>query len=66
MSIMLYVGSGYSDGLLASGRDLDFVRKLMQVLGLAGSVVFLLLVPLANSGVVALVFTCSGETRNPG
>jgi ACS family sodium-dependent inorganic phosphate cotransporter len=59
MSTMLYVGSAYSDGMLARGRDLDFVRKLMQVLGLAGAMVFLLLVPLADSGLMALVFTCS-------
>ena len=58
MSLMLYVASGYSDGLLARGRDLDFVRKLMQVIGLGGAMVFLALIPLAASPAMALFATC--------
>jgi ACS family sodium-dependent inorganic phosphate cotransporter len=58
MSLMLYVASGFSDGLLAKGRALDFVRKSMQVAGLAGSMVFLLLIPLADSALMALLATC--------
>ena len=58
MSVMLYVAGGYSDGLLARGRDLDFVRKLMQVIGLGGSMLFLALIPLANSPTMALLATC--------
>ena len=58
MSLMLYVAAGYSDGLLARGRDLDFVRKLMQVIGLGGAMVFLALIPLAESPTTALLATC--------
>jgi ACS family sodium-dependent inorganic phosphate cotransporter len=58
MSLMLYVASGYSDGLLARGRDLDFVRKLMQVIGLGGAMVFLALIPFAASPAMALFATC--------
>jgi ACS family sodium-dependent inorganic phosphate cotransporter len=59
MSLMLYVASAYGDGLLARGRDLDFVRKLMQVIGLGGSMVFLALIPLAGTPVLALLATCA-------
>jgi ACS family sodium-dependent inorganic phosphate cotransporter len=58
MSLMLYVASGFSDGLLARGRTIDFVRKSMQVAGLAGSMVFLVLIPLADSALMALLATC--------
>jgi ACS family sodium-dependent inorganic phosphate cotransporter len=58
MSLMLYVASGFSDGLLSRGRDLDFVRKLMQCIGLGGAMAFLLLIPLATSATMALVATC--------
>ena len=58
MSAMLYAASAYSDGMLTRGKDLDFVRKFMQVLGLGGAMVFLLLVPLADSRTMALIVTC--------
>ncbi|MFK8047040.1 MAG: MFS transporter [Halioglobus sp.] len=58
MSAMLYVASGFSDGLLRKGRDIDFVRKLMQTTGLLGACVFLFLIPFASSAGFALVATC--------
>ena len=58
MSVMLYVASGFSDGLLRKGRDIDFVRKLMQATGLLGACCFLLLIPFASSAAMALVATC--------
>ena len=58
MSVMLYVASGFSDGLLRKGRDIDFVRKLMQTTGLLGACSFLLLIPFANSAGMALMATC--------
>ena len=58
MSIMLYAASGFSDGLLRRGRDVDWVRKLMQTIGLVGACIFLLLIPFANSAVIALAATC--------
>jgi ACS family sodium-dependent inorganic phosphate cotransporter len=58
MSLMLYVASGWSDGMLAGGSDIDAVRKRMQVLGLGGALLFLLLIPMAGSTAVALLITC--------
>jgi ACS family sodium-dependent inorganic phosphate cotransporter len=58
MSLMLYVAGPYSDGLLRRGKDIDFVRKLMQVIGLGGSMIFLALVPLATNATMALLATC--------
>jgi ACS family sodium-dependent inorganic phosphate cotransporter len=58
MSLMLYVASGWSDGMIAGGRDIDTVRKRMQVLGLGGALLFLLLIPMAESTAVALLITC--------
>mgnify|MGYP001059080543 CR=1 FL=1 len=58
MSLVLYIASGYADGLLIRGKTIDFVRKLMQVAGLAGSMVFLALIPLADSALMALLATC--------
>ena len=59
MSLMLYVASSYSDGLSKKGKDIDFVRRLMQVLGLGGAMAFLLLVPFADSSTLALAVTCA-------
>jgi MFS transporter, ACS family, solute carrier family 17 (sodium-dependent inorganic phosphate cotransporter), other len=57
MSLMLYVASARADGLLAGGKSIDFVRKLFQVMGLGGAMVFLLLIPLADTAMLALVAT---------
>jgi ACS family sodium-dependent inorganic phosphate cotransporter len=58
MSLMLYVASAWSDGLISGGRNIDFVRKLMQVIGLGGAMIFLALIPFANSALMALLATC--------
>ena len=58
MSLMLYVASAWSDSLLVKGRDIGGVRKLMQVIGLGGAMVFLMLVPFANTSLAALVAIC--------
>ena len=57
MSLMLYVASAQADGLLAIGKNIDFVRKLFQVIGLGGAMIFLLLIPLADTAMLALVAT---------
>lgn len=44
--------------MISGGRDATFVRKLMQTIGLVASTVFLLLVPGADSAVIAVVLTC--------
>ena len=59
MSAMLYVAAGLADGMLTRGRDIDAVRKLMQVLGLGGSMLFLALVPFADSVTMAIAATCA-------
>jgi ACS family sodium-dependent inorganic phosphate cotransporter len=59
MSAMLYVAAGLADGMLTRGRDIDAVRKLMQVLGLGGSMLFLALVPFAGSVTMAIAATCA-------
>jgi ACS family sodium-dependent inorganic phosphate cotransporter len=59
MSLMLYVASAWSDGLISGGRNIDFVRKLMQVIGLGGAMIFLALIPFANSALMALLATSS-------
>ena len=58
MSLMLYVASAQADGLLGRGRSIDFVRKLMQVIGMVGAMIFLLLIPLADTAMLALAATC--------
>jgi nitrate/nitrite transporter NarK len=58
MSLMLYVAAARADGLLSGGRSIDFVRKLMQVCGLGGAMVFLLMIPYADTAMLALVATC--------
>lgn len=58
MSLMLYVAAARADGLLGRGRSIDYVRKLMQVCGLGGAMVFLLMIPYADTAMLALVATC--------
>ncbi|MBT8078209.1 MAG: MFS transporter, partial [Gammaproteobacteria bacterium] len=58
MSAMLYVASWRADGMIRLGRDVTYVRKLMQSIGLLGSTVFLLLVPFAGSALTAVTLTC--------
>ncbi len=57
MSLMLYVASARADGLLGAGRNIDFVRKLFQVIGLGGAMIFLFLIPLADTAMLALMAT---------
>lgn len=59
MSAMLYVASWRADGMIRLGRDVTFVRKLMQSIGLLGSTVFLVLVPFAGSAIAAAALTCA-------
>lgn len=58
MSLMLYVASDRADGLLGAGRSIDFVRKMFQVIGLGGAMVFLLLIPHTDTAMLALAATC--------
>jgi ACS family sodium-dependent inorganic phosphate cotransporter len=58
MSLMLYVASAWSDGLLSKGHQKNKVRKRFQVIGLGGAMVCLMLVPLAHSNLSALAATC--------
>ena len=58
MSLMLFLASARADGLLGAGKSIDFVRKLFQVVGLGGAMVFLLLIPLADTAMLALIATC--------
>ncbi|MFK7733782.1 MAG: MFS transporter [Pseudomonadales bacterium] len=59
MSLMLYVASGLSDGMLGKGQNIDKVRRLMQVIGLGGSLLFLFMIPFAESPAIAVGIACA-------
>jgi ACS family sodium-dependent inorganic phosphate cotransporter len=61
MTAMLHVASWQADRLVAAGRDITFVRKLMQSIGIGGALAFLLLVPAAKSVTMAVAFTCGAS-----
>jgi len=44
--------------MLISGKPKNYVRKFMQVLGMLGSTVFLILIAYAETLTLAAVFTC--------
>ncbi|MFK7732189.1 MAG: MFS transporter [Pseudomonadales bacterium] len=58
MSLMLYVAAYQSDGMLKKGRDIDSVRRLMQLIGLGGSLLFLFMIPFAQNAGMAVGIAC--------
>ena len=74
MFIMMNVAGWIADKLIADGRDITLVRKLMQTIGLVGSAFFLYLTRYATTPEVALLslsgalgllaFAYSGATPN--
>ena len=59
MSGMLAFSSSWADRLLKKGVAIDTVRRQMQTLGLGGSTVCLLMIPLAPTAFAAIVTTCA-------
>jgi len=59
MSLMLYLSSWIADGMMMRGHDRTFVRKLMQSIGLGGSLIFMLLIIQADTLFLAILITCS-------
>ncbi len=55
MFIMMNVAGWIADKMIASGRDITFVRKLMQTIGLVGSATFLLITRYATTPELALL-----------
>lgn len=43
--------------MIIGGQDINFVRKLFQSIGMGGAILFLLLMPLSGSSMVALTLT---------
>ena len=56
--VMANVAGGIADRMIASGRSVTYVRKLMQSIGMFGVATFLLLVPLADSALMGMVLMC--------
>ena len=58
MFVMTNAGAWVADSLIKRGSSIIFVRKLMQTGGLAGSAVFFLLAPYADTPLIALLLMC--------
>lgn len=59
--LMANLAGNAADRLLRQGRSATYVRKLMQALGLFGTAIFLLLVPLATSATVGVMLMCAAS-----
>ena len=55
MFVMMNVAGWVADKMIAGGRDITFVRKLMQTIGLIGSATFLLITRYATTPELALL-----------
>ena len=58
MFVMINISGWVADGLVMRGNSITFVRKLMQTGGMFGSAVFFLLVPYADTPLIALAVMC--------
>ena len=58
MFVMINISGWVADGLVKRGNSITFVRKLMQTGGMFGSAVFFLLVPYADTPLIALAVMC--------
>ena len=58
MFVMINISGWVADGLVKRGNSITFVRKLMQTGGMFGSAVFFLLVPHADTPLIALAVMC--------
>jgi MFS transporter, ACS family, solute carrier family 17 (sodium-dependent inorganic phosphate cotransporter), other len=59
--VMGNVGGWLADGMIARGRSVTFVRKVMQIGSLIGSGAFLLLLQTAQSPSVAMLLMCGAS-----
>ena len=56
--VMMHVGAFAADVLIRRGKDVTFVRKLVQISGLLVASAFLLIAPFAQTSEMALVIMC--------
>ena len=59
MSLVMYFASWTTDALIASGKDKTLIRKIMQSIGLGGSLVFMMLIIKADSLMMAAILSCA-------
>jgi len=59
--VMGNVSGWLADTLIAAGRSVTFVRKLVEVIALVGSAAFLLLVQTATTPLVAVLLMCGAS-----
>jgi ACS family sodium-dependent inorganic phosphate cotransporter len=58
LTALLHITSRVSDGMLRKGHDVTFVRKLMQTIGIGGTLVCVTGIPLARDVTGAVLLTC--------
>jgi MFS transporter, ACS family, solute carrier family 17 (sodium-dependent inorganic phosphate cotransporter), other len=59
LTALLHVAGSLADRMLRGGYDVTFVRKLMQSIGIGGSLTCLMLTATADSLIEAVLFTCA-------